>query len=177
MAKGLGGLSLQSTLPAWGPLPRSRLLNRQFVQFAIIFYPSFWRVVIQSRLPPFPGPVRRCSLFKGVCRARVPGSGQVPPFVKPGAWCVPFFSVHVSPATPGAHQYLQKENSRVPRLRWFSEPGRPFGVCLDTKGGASLHLNFCQGICVVFLVAALAVVRDLETQANIGLIWVAFLNH
>jgi len=36
MAKGLGGLSLQSTFPAWGPLPRSRLLNRQVVQLASI---------------------------------------------------------------------------------------------------------------------------------------------
>jgi len=39
MAKGLGGLSLQSTFPAWGPLPRSRLLNLQVVQLAIMSAP------------------------------------------------------------------------------------------------------------------------------------------
>jgi len=35
-AKGLGGLSLQSSFPAWGPLPRSSWLNRQVVQLAIM---------------------------------------------------------------------------------------------------------------------------------------------
>lgn len=38
-AKGLGGLSLHSSFPAWGPLPRSRLLNLQVVQLAIMLSP------------------------------------------------------------------------------------------------------------------------------------------
>jgi len=37
-AKGEGGLSLQSSFPAWGPLPRSSWLNRQVVQLASIFW-------------------------------------------------------------------------------------------------------------------------------------------
>ena len=35
-AKGLGGLSLHSSFPAWGPLPKSSWLNRQVVQLAIM---------------------------------------------------------------------------------------------------------------------------------------------
>jgi hypothetical protein len=49
-AKGLGGLSLHSSFPAWGPLPRSRLLNRQVVQLAIIFFSLDMRDIFRSFL-------------------------------------------------------------------------------------------------------------------------------
>ena len=141
------------------------------------FFILCWRVVVQRRLPALPGPVRCRSFFKRVCRAGAPGSGQVPPLVKAGAWRAPFFCWHLSPATPTAHRCLRIGRSRAPRPQWFSEPGRTSGGGWDTRGVALFDLDFCQRVGVVFLIAALAVVRHLKTQTDISLIWVAFFDH
>lgn len=141
------------------------------------FFILCWRVILQRRLPSFPGPVRCRSFFKRICRARAPRSGKVPPLVKAGAWRAPFFCWHLSLATPGARRCRQKENSRVSKPRWFLGPGRTSGGGWDTRGGALFNLDFCEAVCVVFLIAAPPVVGDFKTQAYVGLIRVAFFDH
>ena len=84
---------------------------------------------------------------------------------------------HINLSRPGERQCHRTGRSRAPILRWFLGPQRPFGVDQDTKGASSLHLDFCERIGVVFLIAAPPVVGDLKAQAHVRLVGVAFLNH
>lgn len=149
IAKGLGGLSLHSSFPACGPLPKSRLLNRHVVQLAIIF----WFLQYFDEIENFFS--KTVKVFGLAC-------GVV---------------FHVNPSTPGAHRCRRIGRSRAPRPRWFLGPGRTSGGGWDTRGGASLHLDFCQRVSVIFLVAAPTMICDFKAQAHVGMVGVAFLYH